>query len=118
MPTLVVNTTLDQNDGIADGVISLRDAILEANADPDNDYAIELSGEETYLLTIGAAGEDAGLEGDLDVVNGSNITIRTVGNEPATIDVGGLLTGEAAFHILSEATLELENVIVTQWWSR
>ena len=50
---LTVNTTADQNDGSATNGLSLRDAILIANANTTNDYIIELQGGQTYFLTQG-----------------------------------------------------------------
>ncbi|MFK0735036.1 MAG: hypothetical protein ACIWVG_28510 [Gloeotrichia echinulata HAB0833] len=48
---LTVNTTADQNDGSAANGLSLRDAILIANANPTTDYEIQLTGGTTYNLT-------------------------------------------------------------------
>ena len=62
-----VNTTADVVDG-ADGVTSLREAIIEANAQPDHDTI--MLGAGSYDLTIlnGLTGaEDAAARGDLDI---------------------------------------------------
>ncbi|MGF1480959.1 MAG: FG-GAP-like repeat-containing protein [Cyanophyceae cyanobacterium] len=113
MPTLRVTTLADQNDGGASGGLSLRDAILTANADPDNEYIIQLQGGSTYPLTLGGAEENAGAAGDLDIIG--NITIRAVGSGRATIDATGL--GDRVFHVLNRETpairLNLENITVT-----
>jgi len=46
--TLVVTTTLDQNNGNLSDGLSLREAILIANANPDTAYTIQLQGGLTY----------------------------------------------------------------------
>lgn len=48
--TLVVTTTLDQNNGNLSDGLSLREAILIANANPDTAYTIQLQGGLTYNL--------------------------------------------------------------------
>ena len=53
--TLDVNTKLDQNDGYEGDGLSLREAILKANADPTNEYIINLPGlpeGESYDLDL------------------------------------------------------------------
>ncbi|MFM6307457.1 MAG: hypothetical protein ACKPGB_04155, partial [Dolichospermum sp.] len=64
---LTVTTTADQNDGSATGGLSLRDAILIANANPTTDYEIQLTGGTTYNLTSNGINENAALTGDLDI---------------------------------------------------
>jgi len=114
--TLNVNTFFDENDGSATigAGRSLRDAIIIANNDPTNDYIINLGSGQTYFLTLGLADENNGLEGDLDIQNGANITIRTNGASPATINASTLLgDGDRVFDVLSGGALTLEKVIVT-----
>src|SRR5262245_18338912 len=55
-----VTTTADGGPG------SLRQAVLDANANGEDDLILLPAG--TYRLTIAGAGEDAGLTGDLDVL--------------------------------------------------
>ncbi|WPF90259.1 choice-of-anchor Q domain-containing protein [Cyanobacterium aponinum AL20118] len=88
---LNVTTTEDQNDGSSFQGLSLRDAILIANADPDNHYTINLPAG-TYNLTIknvllpttDTSADAATLfqsrlaTGDLDIIG--NITI--IGEDP------------------------------------
>ena len=110
--TLRVNTTDDENDGhgaIGTG-LSLRDAIRIANANPANNYVIELEEGQTYTLTLDGSNENAALTGDLDITAGANVTIRAIGSEKATID-GNFL--DRVFHVLDDATLTLENVTIT-----
>jgi len=104
--TLTVDTLLDLNDGSSNNGLSLRDAIIIANSDPETEYIINLSGGQNYLLSIGGSGENSG---DLDVLG--KITIRTVGGGVATIDGTGL--GDRLFHVLPGGFLNLENVVVT-----
>src|SRR5439155_25539524 len=81
MSTFRVNTTLDtvavdlRTGKDASGHISLRSAIMAANAKPSSD-TIKLPGG-TLLLTIAGANEDASATGDLDITN--NVTINGAG---------------------------------------
>lgn len=87
---------------------SLRQAIINANASPEDDI-IELA-EGTYTLTLSGTGENAGTTGDLDIINNGTLTIIGLGNG-ATIEATAL--GDRVFQVLSGAVLNLENVIVT-----
>ncbi|WP_071516815.1 DUF4347 domain-containing protein [Geitlerinema sp. PCC 9228] len=123
---LDVNTTEDENDGDADtgAGLSLRDAILIANNNPDRDYTIELTGGETYNLSLSdtdtsnfeISNPDAAVA-DLDIAGGANITVRGVGNSEAVIDASSLGSGgerrDRVFEILDNGSLTLENVRVT-----
>lgn len=97
----VVTTTLDTIDAnIGDGTCadssgdcSLRAAVMESNAAPDTNE-IQLTGGQTYTLTIAGAGEDAAATGDLDL--NSKIYVRAVlGSGQAVIDGNGL---DRVFH--------------------
>ena len=111
--TLTVTTTLDQNDGSTTGGLSLRDALMIANADTDNEYIIELQGGADYFLSLGSRDNNDVKSGDLDIYAGANITIRSLGNEPARIDATSISGGDRVFHILDDGTLTLEKVIVS-----
>ena len=71
LSTFHINTTLDtvavnlQNGKDASGHISLRSAIMAANAKPNADTIVVPAG--TYMLTIPGAGEDNDATGDLDI---------------------------------------------------
>lgn len=112
--TLVVDTLLDQNDGSNINGLSLRDAILIANANPTRDYVIQLTSDSIYSLSLTGTGDNESLTGDLDIATGSNITIKAVGTNRATIkaDFSGTAT-DRVFHVLANGKLELENVVVT-----
>ncbi|WP_071518663.1 DUF4347 domain-containing protein [Geitlerinema sp. PCC 9228] len=120
--TLNVNITTDESDGEANtgNGLSLRDAILTANNDPDNDYIIELQGGETYNLSLSdtndAESSPDATVADLDIANSGNVTIRTSSGQ-ATIDAsnigGGSERRDRVFQVLDNANLTLENVVVT-----
>ncbi|MGD1704380.1 DUF4347 domain-containing protein [Dapis sp. BLCC M229] len=113
LANIVVDTTNDVVDD-SDGVTSLREAIIEANSTPEND-TIQLTAGSTYNLTIAGSDEDAAATGDLDIVaGGGEIIVISEGEEKAVINAGGE-TGinDRVFHVLEDASLELENVEVT-----
>src|SRR5258708_5205129 len=62
--TLRVNTTFDVL-GHDNGTLSLRQAIIDANAAPKGDTIVLPAG--TYTLTRAGLYEDAALTGDLDI---------------------------------------------------
>jgi CSLREA domain-containing protein len=70
---LTVTTTADQNNGVTTDGLSLREAILIANANPNTDYEIRLTGGLTYNLTANGVNEDGGLTGDLDIASRNNV---------------------------------------------
>jgi RTX calcium-binding nonapeptide repeat (4 copies) len=86
MATFIVNTLLDENNGVGVGAgTSLREAIIAANSNADANDIIQLQGGETYKLTLQGREEDAAATGDLDITSGT-ILIQSVGTETATID--------------------------------
>jgi Ca2+-binding RTX toxin-like protein len=103
---LTVTTTADQNDGSATGGLSLRDAILIANANTTNDYIINLTGGTTYSLTAFSLTDTKG--GDLDILG--NVTIQSTGTQPATIDASGLTSADRVFEVFNY--LNLSNIVV------
>jgi len=94
LATVGVNTTLDVRDGDtssisnllltpgADGLISLREAIVAANNTSGADVITLVSG--LYRLTLTGAGEDNALTGDLDVTG--ELTITGAGANSTFID--------------------------------
>ncbi|BAY23309.1 polymorphic membrane protein [Calothrix sp. NIES-2100] len=112
---LNVTTTADQNDGNDKdrNNLSLRDAILIANANPTTDYEIQLTGGTNYNLTSNGINEDKASTGDLDITNRSNVLyIVSVGGQ-ATINASNLLNSDRVFHVLAGGALSLKNVVVT-----
>jgi len=83
--TLTVNTTLDVL-GHDNGLLSLRQAIIDANATPKADTIILPAG--TYTLTRPGAGEYQCLTGDLDI--SAPLTINGAGAGSTVIDANGL----------------------------
>ncbi|WP_254446759.1 choice-of-anchor Q domain-containing protein [Dolichospermum sp. UHCC 0259] len=104
---LTVTTTADQNDGSATGGLSLRDAILIANANTTNNYIINLTGGTIYKLTAFSLADTTG--GDLDVLG--KVTIQSTGTQPATIDASGLTNADRVFEVSNY--LNLSNIVVT-----
>jgi hypothetical protein len=98
-----VNTALDtvaanlQTGTDAAGHISLRSAIMAANAQPGADTILLPSG--IFRLTIAGAGEDAAASGDLDIL--SDLTIQGRGPNSTIIDGNGL---DRVFHVLRGTT--------------
>ena len=83
-----VTTTADTVGSCTPSSCSLRAAVNTAAHNAEEDTII--IGAGTYRLTLGAAGEDAGLEGDLDVVDDSNpIWIRGDGPTNTVVDGNG-----------------------------
>ncbi|HEY0719720.1 MAG TPA: Calx-beta domain-containing protein [Gammaproteobacteria bacterium] len=91
--TLNVSSVTDDvdvnpGDGIcatSGGACTLRAAVQEANASAGADTLTLAAG--TYVLTRGAAGEDAGAEGDLDIKD--HLIITGAGNASTIIDGNG-----------------------------
>lgn len=114
--TITVNTTNDTvdvnpGDGIvadAGGNVSLRAAIMEANALAGDDVIVVPAGN--YAFTIGGV-EDSSAAGDLDITETTgSLTIVGAGVGSTVIDAQSL---SRVFHILGGATLNLEGVTVT-----
>jgi CSLREA domain-containing protein len=114
--TIVVTTTADVDSNI-DMQCSLREAIMAANtntasgfvlgecpagSDTIEDFIVLTSGE-TYTLAIAGKGEDAGMTGDLDILDDiasaalADVVITTDGEDKATID-GDYL--DRVFHVM------------------
>src|SRR5207247_1237675 len=92
--TFAVNDTSDTpdlspGDGVclnANGLCSLRAAVMEANALPGNHTISVPTG--TYRLTIAGADEDGAAAGDLDITN--DLRIQGAGSASTIIDGGAL----------------------------
>ena len=113
LATFVVDSnadTIDNNPGDnlamdGSGNTTLRAAIMEANA-LGGSHNIVL-GAGTYTLTLGSAGEDSALEGDLDIL--SDITITGAGSATTIIDGGGI---DRVFQVDSGDSLTMTGVTV------
>ncbi len=91
-----ITPTVFTDDNTDNGNCTLREAILAANGDVPEDQCPAGSGPDavqllagTYTLSVGPAGDGAGLTGDLDVSN-DDLTIRGAGASVTAIDGGGL----------------------------
>src|SRR4051794_11594970 len=79
--TYVVTTAADVIDP-ADGVLSLREAVIAANANPGADIVQVPAG--TFTLTLAGAKEDACQTGDLDVTG--DLTVQGTGTSTTVLD--------------------------------
>lgn len=116
--TIVVTTTADTLDN-ADGLCSLREAILSANTDNAVGGCSSGSGADTiefdpglalpavFVLTRTGANEDGALTGDLDI--SGTLTIRGAGQEQIIVD--GNAT-DRAFEIRPGARVTLNGLAV------
>lgn len=121
--TLSVTTTADALDASAlcstvtpavlpgpDGVVSLREAVCAANTNPGADTVTLPAG--VYTLT-GAANDDDGRTGDLDVVptfGPNSLTIEGAGSGVTVIDGGGVDRIFDAYSFAGEVDLTLRNL--------
>lgn len=81
---VVVSKTADTADGACDADCSLREAVIAANGLAGPDTITLLAG--TFTLSVGAAGEDAAAEGDLDITDA--LTIIGAGASSTIVDGG------------------------------
>ncbi|GAB4310810.1 MAG: hypothetical protein Kow0091_17120 [Geminocystis sp.] len=95
--TLNVTTTEDQNDGSAANGLSLRDAIIQANADPRREYIINVP-NGTYNLTITE-------DGSLDISSSISIIGASAGN---TI-ISASFLGDRIFNVSGTGNLSIAN---------
>lgn len=115
-----------QTDSLSDdGFCSLREAVRNANDDiqVDNDNCTAGSGDDTlsipagtYQLTLGASGEDAAAEGDLDFDN--NTTLSGAGASSTIIDASGLTADgngnrDRVLHLTSSDSLTISGITIT-----
>ena len=104
LATFTVTTTTDGGAG------SLRQAIIDANANPGTD-TITFVGSGTYLLTIAGAGEDAAATGDLDITEDLIIIGNGAGN--TVIDASGFGgTPDRVFHVGGVWTATISGVTI------
>jgi CSLREA domain-containing protein len=107
--TFVVTKTADTRDGSCDANdCSLREAVIDANADPGDDIITLPAG--TYLLTLGGS-ENAAAAGDLDITRGS-ITINGAGQGSTIVDAGQLSPRDRVFQVFGGAGLTLNGVTI------
>jgi hypothetical protein len=102
--TLTVNTTRDVL-GHDDDMLSLRQAIIDANAAPKADIIIVPAG--TYTLTRPGINEDMGLTGDLD--RSGDLTIRGAGAGTTTVNAAGL---DRVCYVLAGGNVNLSGLTI------
>jgi fibronectin-binding autotransporter adhesin len=102
--TITVSTTADELN--SDGDCSLREAIQAANTDAAVDACAAGSGADTIvfdaatdgtpIVLTGAPEEDANASGDLDILDGGDLTIQGNGAGITIVDGGGI---DRIFHV-------------------
>src|SRR5207253_4752858 len=102
--TLTVTTPLDVVNA-TDGLLSLREAVLQANATNGADTIVVPAG--TYTLTRAGANDDAALTGDLDLTG--HVTIQGAGAGATLIDAAGL---DRVFHVLDGGNVILSGLTI------
>src|SRR5678815_1663558 len=71
----VVTTTADGNNGACTlSLCTLRDAVIAANTAGGAQVITLPSNANPYTLTLAGANEGAAATGDLDIINGTNLT--------------------------------------------
>ena len=113
--SFVVDIATDEVDGnTSPGDLSLREAIIAANADPNAStitFAAALNGTR-IALTIAGSTDDMAATGDLDVTTDITIT----GNGPTNTIIDANVTtalNDRVLHVLSGGDLKLNNLQVT-----
>ncbi|MGI9519234.1 MAG: hypothetical protein ACR2NP_19445 [Pirellulaceae bacterium] len=108
LATLIVTTNADVIDA-NDGLLSLREAIIESNTNGEADQ-IELSAL-VYEIEIAGFKEDLGLTGDFDVFSdsGNSVVIRGIDSTNTIIDAKQL---DRAFDLMGQSTVTLENLTI------
>lgn len=112
---LTVDSTMDEEDSslpdgacqTASGTCTLRAAIQQINENAESSNTITLP-TGTYTLSIGGAGEDFSVTGDLDIT--SPVTITGAGSDKTIIDANGI---DRVFHIVgANADVRIEDVTI------
>jgi hypothetical protein len=88
-----------------DGVLSLREAVIQANATSGANTIVVPAG--TYTLTRVGAGEDAALTGDLVLT--SHVTIQGAGAGATVVDAAGI---DRVFQVLADGNATLSGMTI------
>ncbi len=104
-------TTFDDVVDNADGLTSLREAIIASNASVTRD-TVDLSqlGAGTFTLTIGGSGEDGALIGDLDITD--DVMIAGAGPTATIIDASGMVGGRDRIFEIFNAVTTISDVTI------
>ena len=93
----------------ANGLTSLRAAVMEANSHAGPDQIILPSG--TYHLTLGGADEDLAATGDLDITG--SLTITGGGASTTVISASSIPGGDRVFDCIGSINVHLTGLTVT-----
>ena len=108
LSSITVDTTTDVIDA-GDGLTSLREAIIAANALAGDDTIILGSG--VFTLSIAGTGESAAATGDLDITDTSgSLTIVGAGAGMTVIDANGI---DRVFQVFASTVLDISGVTIT-----
>jgi CSLREA domain-containing protein len=88
---------------------SLREAVIAANSSPGHSTIVIPAGE--YILSIPTTGEDAAADGDLDLTD--DVTITGAGADTTSLDAGGQVTSDRAFHVLAGVDATISGMTIT-----
>lgn len=100
----LVNTDLDVL-GHDNGMLSLRQAVIDANSSHGADTIVLRAG--TYTLTRAGINEDAALTGDLDITG--HLTIQGAGAGATAVDAAGL---DRVFDVLAGGTVSIQGMTI------
>ncbi len=108
--TFVVTTNSESTAG--DNFLSLREAVIAANANPGDDTIILTTG--THTLSLAGANENAAATGDLDITDASGkTTIESALLVPdavfSVVDIGGL---DRVFEVHPGVQLQLKGIAI------
>ena len=127
--SITVTSTADVLSG-ADGLCTLREAIIAANSNAPSGAVtgecpagtaaatdtIVLANGATYSLTLSGGSEDSGAIGDLDIADnagvGLDVILGVAGGGTATISQDAS-PDDRVLHVLSGATVQIDGVTVT-----
>lgn len=111
-PILTVTTTDDTADGVCDSHCSLRDAVIQANAQSGLSTILVPSG--TYILTIPFDAVDTAANGDLDLT--TNIIFKGDGIDQTILD-GNNVSDDRALTVSNNATVVIEDLTIQNFHS-
>ena len=104
--TAIEVTTFGDVSNETDSVVSLREAVMLANSNPEGAEIVLAPG--VYRLTLDGANEDAAATGDLDITGSGPVTIRGASANETTIDASGL--GDRILEVAAGASLNLRDL--------
>ena len=105
MLATITVTTFDDVVDPNDGVLSLRESIIDSNNNSQDDTILLMAG--TYSVSVAGIGEDLGLTGDFDITpdGGRSLTIKGQGNNETIVD-GNQIDRVFQVHLHSNVQLE------------